>query len=68
MRLLFCPPSLPEYFVVPSSLADQDLKLYSYAFAGRRMPVSMVTFGIAPAGFLEGEMTFCAPENSVPRK
>ncbi|NXW60661.1 MTMRA protein, partial [Eurystomus gularis] len=30
--------SLPEYFVVPSSLADQDLKLYSYSFIGRRMP------------------------------
>uniref|UniRef100_K7GFQ1 Myotubularin-related protein 10 n=1 Tax=Pelodiscus sinensis TaxID=13735 RepID=K7GFQ1_PELSI len=29
---------LPEYFVVPSSLADQDLKLYSYSFIGRRMP------------------------------
>lgn len=39
--ILFCPPSLPEYFVVPSSLADQDLKLYSHSFAGRRMPVSM---------------------------
>ncbi|NWI63608.1 MTMRA protein, partial [Todus mexicanus] len=35
-------PSLPEYFVVPSSLADQDLKLYSYSFIGRRMPVSVV--------------------------
>ncbi|XP_058011850.1 myotubularin-related protein 10 isoform X1 [Ahaetulla prasina] len=31
--------SLPEYFVVPSSLADQDLKLYSYSFTGRRMPM-----------------------------
>ncbi|NWV38669.1 MTMRA protein, partial [Grantiella picta] len=31
--------SLPEYFVVPSSLADQDLKLYSYSFIGRRMPL-----------------------------
>ncbi|XP_054858528.1 myotubularin-related protein 10 isoform X1 [Eublepharis macularius] len=30
---------LPEYFVVPSSLADQDLKLYSHAFTGRRMPM-----------------------------
>ncbi|XP_027683123.2 myotubularin-related protein 10 isoform X2 [Chelonia mydas] len=30
---------LPEYFVVPSSLADQDLKLYSYSFIGRRMPL-----------------------------
>ncbi|XP_061451993.1 myotubularin-related protein 10 isoform X2 [Rhineura floridana] len=30
---------LPEYFVVPSSLADQDLKLYSYSFTGRRMPM-----------------------------
>nr|XP_060611766.1 myotubularin-related protein 10 [Anolis sagrei ordinatus] len=30
---------LPEYFVVPSSLADQDLKLYSHSFIGRRMPM-----------------------------
>ncbi|OCT89516.1 hypothetical protein XELAEV_18018137mg [Xenopus laevis] len=30
---------LPEYFVVPSSLADQDLKQYSHAFVGRRMPL-----------------------------
>ncbi|XP_072472734.1 myotubularin-related protein 10 isoform X2 [Notamacropus eugenii] len=30
---------LPEYFVVPSSLADQDLKLYSHSFIGRRMPL-----------------------------
>nr|XP_028562964.1 myotubularin-related protein 10 isoform X3 [Podarcis muralis] len=30
---------LPEYFVVPSSLADQDLKQYSYSFTGRRMPM-----------------------------
>nr|XP_056722117.1 myotubularin-related protein 10 [Euleptes europaea] len=30
---------LPEYFVVPSSLADQDLKHYSHAFTGRRMPM-----------------------------
>ncbi|KAG8440392.1 hypothetical protein GDO86_006229 [Hymenochirus boettgeri] len=30
---------LPEYFVVPSSLADQDLKQYSHAFIGRRMPL-----------------------------
>ncbi|XP_007479552.1 myotubularin-related protein 10 [Monodelphis domestica] len=30
---------LPEYFVVPSSLADQDLKLYSHSFFGRRMPL-----------------------------
>lgn len=38
---LFSFRSLPEYFVVPSSLADQDLKLYSHAFTGRRMPVSV---------------------------
>ncbi|KAM9313038.1 myotubularin-related protein 10 isoform 1-T1 [Gastrophryne carolinensis] len=31
--------SLPEYFVVPSSLADTDLKQYSYSFFGRRMPL-----------------------------
>lgn len=30
---------LPEYFVVPSSLADQDLKTFSHAFVGRRMPL-----------------------------
>lgn len=36
--LLSC--SLPEYFVVPSSLADQDLKIFSHSFVGRRMPVS----------------------------
>ena len=29
---------LPEYFVVPSSLADQDLKIFSHSFVGRRMP------------------------------
>ncbi|XP_047622826.1 myotubularin-related protein 10 isoform X2 [Phacochoerus africanus] len=29
---------LPEYFVVPSSLADQDLKIFSHSFIGRRMP------------------------------
>ncbi|XP_025127245.3 myotubularin-related protein 10 isoform X4 [Bubalus bubalis] len=29
---------LPEYFVVPSSLADQDLKVFSHSFVGRRMP------------------------------
>ncbi|KAM4038015.1 myotubularin-related protein 10 [Anomaloglossus baeobatrachus] len=31
--------SLPEYFVVPSSLADTDLKQYSYSFFGRRLPL-----------------------------
>ncbi|KAB0405623.1 hypothetical protein E2I00_010299, partial [Balaenoptera physalus] len=31
-------PLLPEYFVVPSSLADQDLKIFSHSFVGRRMP------------------------------
>ncbi|KAM4748983.1 myotubularin-related protein 10 [Rhinophrynus dorsalis] len=31
--------SLPEYFVVPSSLADLDLKQYSHSFFGRRMPL-----------------------------
>ncbi|XP_060035255.1 myotubularin-related protein 10 isoform X2 [Erinaceus europaeus] len=30
---------LPEYFVVPSSLADQDLKNFSHSFVGRRMPL-----------------------------
>nr|XP_033775419.1 myotubularin-related protein 10 isoform X2 [Geotrypetes seraphini] len=30
---------LPEYFVVPSSLADLDLKQYSHSFVGRRMPL-----------------------------
>ncbi|XP_075431979.1 myotubularin-related protein 10 isoform X3 [Ascaphus truei] len=30
---------LPEYFVVPSSLADLDLKQYSHSFFGRRMPL-----------------------------
>lgn len=30
---------LPEYFVVPSSLADQDLKTFSHSFVGRRMPL-----------------------------
>ncbi|KAM4630633.1 myotubularin-related protein 10 [Polymixia lowei] len=32
-------PSLPEYFVVPASLADQDLKQYSYAFTDKRIPL-----------------------------
>ncbi|KPP78641.1 myotubularin-related protein 10-like [Scleropages formosus] len=32
-------PSLPEYFVVPVSLADQDLKQYSGFFAGQRLPL-----------------------------
>lgn len=30
---------LPEYFVVPSSLADQDLRTLSHSFVGRRMPL-----------------------------
>ncbi|XP_051678215.1 myotubularin-related protein 10 isoform X2 [Oryctolagus cuniculus] len=30
---------LPEYFVVPSSLADQDLKIFSHSFVGRRIPL-----------------------------
>ncbi|XP_008960066.2 myotubularin-related protein 10 isoform X2 [Pan paniscus] len=30
---------LPEYIVVPSSLADQDLKIFSHSFVGRRMPL-----------------------------
>lgn len=30
---------LPEYFVVPSSLADQDLKIFSHSFIGKRMPL-----------------------------
>ncbi|XP_006167300.1 myotubularin-related protein 10 isoform X2 [Tupaia chinensis] len=30
---------LPEYFVVPSSLADQDLRTLSHCFVGRRTPL-----------------------------
>ncbi|XP_054997361.1 myotubularin-related protein 10 [Sorex araneus] len=30
---------LPEYFVVPSSLADQDLKSFAHSFVGRRTPL-----------------------------
>lgn len=37
------PPSLPEYIVVPVSLADQDLKKYSLFFTDQRIPVS--TYG-----------------------
>uniref|UniRef100_A0AAQ6A5I5 Myotubularin phosphatase domain-containing protein n=1 Tax=Amphiprion ocellaris TaxID=80972 RepID=A0AAQ6A5I5_AMPOC len=32
-------PSLPEYIVVPVSLADQDLKQYSLYFTDRRIPL-----------------------------
>ena len=32
--------SLPEFFVVPASLADQDLKQYAVSFADQRIPVS----------------------------
>ncbi|CAL8351795.1 unnamed protein product [Merluccius merluccius] len=32
-------PSLPEFFVVPASLADQDLKQYAVSFADQRIPV-----------------------------
>ncbi|XP_076011783.1 myotubularin-related protein 10 [Genypterus blacodes] len=32
-------PSLPEYFVVPVSLADQDLKQYSSFFTDKRIPL-----------------------------
>ncbi|KAM3877013.1 myotubularin-related protein 10 [Diretmus argenteus] len=32
-------PSLPEFFVVPVSLADQDLKQYSYSFTDKRIPL-----------------------------
>lgn len=32
--------SLPEYIVVPVSLADQDLKQYSIFFTDNRIPVS----------------------------
>uniref|UniRef100_A0A6Q2YTW2 Myotubularin phosphatase domain-containing protein n=1 Tax=Esox lucius TaxID=8010 RepID=A0A6Q2YTW2_ESOLU len=32
-------PSLPEYFVVPVSLADQDLKQYSCFFTTHRIPL-----------------------------
>ncbi|XP_032751008.1 myotubularin-related protein 10 [Rattus rattus] len=38
VRPVSLPSSLPEYFVVPSSLADQDLKIFSPSFVGRRMP------------------------------
>ncbi|XP_041082933.1 myotubularin-related protein 10 [Polyodon spathula] len=31
--------SLPEYFVVPVSLADQDLKQFSVFFTGQRIPL-----------------------------
>lgn len=33
--------SLPEYIVVPVSLADQDLKQYSSFFTDNRIPVSI---------------------------
>lgn len=33
--------SLPEYAVVPVSLADQDLKNYSVFFLDNRIPVSI---------------------------
>lgn len=36
----FFAPSLPEYVVVPVSLADQDLKQYSLFFTDQRIPVS----------------------------
>ncbi|KAL4660776.1 myotubularin-related protein 10-like [Arapaima gigas] len=32
-------PSLPEYFVVPVSLADQDIRQFSCSFAGQRIPL-----------------------------
>ncbi|KAL6461415.1 hypothetical protein MHYP_G00295590 [Metynnis hypsauchen] len=32
-------PSLPEFFVVPSSLADQDLKQYACYFNSQRIPL-----------------------------
>ncbi|XP_048828822.1 LOW QUALITY PROTEIN: myotubularin-related protein 10-like [Brienomyrus brachyistius] len=32
-------PSLPEHFVVPASLADQDLKQLSCSFVGQRLPL-----------------------------
>ncbi|XP_018602294.1 myotubularin-related protein 10-like [Scleropages formosus] len=32
-------PSLPEHFVVPVSLADQDLRQFSCSFAGQRIPL-----------------------------
>ncbi|KAG7274275.1 hypothetical protein CRUP_037202 [Coryphaenoides rupestris] len=32
-------PSLPEFFVVPASLADQDLKQYADSFTDKRIPV-----------------------------
>lgn len=36
----FCYSSLPEYSVVPVSLADQDLKQISSFFPDHRIPVS----------------------------
>lgn len=40
MFSFFFAPSLPEYVVVPVSLADQDLKQYSLFFTDQRIPVS----------------------------
>lgn len=40
MTSSFFAPSLPEYVVVPVSLADQDLKQYSLFFTDQRIPVS----------------------------
>uniref|UniRef100_A0A8C1ZL11 Myotubularin related protein 10 n=1 Tax=Cyprinus carpio TaxID=7962 RepID=A0A8C1ZL11_CYPCA len=35
----FISPSLPEFFVVPVSLADQDLKQYACCFYSQRIPL-----------------------------
>ncbi|XP_065123958.1 myotubularin-related protein 10 [Paramisgurnus dabryanus] len=35
----FISPSLPEFFVVPGSLADQDLKQYACCFKSQRIPL-----------------------------
>uniref|UniRef100_A0AAY4CVQ6 Myotubularin phosphatase domain-containing protein n=1 Tax=Denticeps clupeoides TaxID=299321 RepID=A0AAY4CVQ6_9TELE len=32
-------PSLPEYFVVPASMADLDLKQYACSYTGQRIPM-----------------------------
>lgn len=50
--------SLPEYFVVPSSLADQDLKIFSHSFVGRRMPVSDVCWiSFTPMSFSSAQLS-----------
>lgn len=54
--------SLPEYFVVPSSLADQDLKTFSHSFVGRRMPVSDSCWvSVHGCLFPPGHVSLCLP-------